>query len=118
MALRHTPHAILLVAVLALLAVLVFGSPSQAQESGTVHTVYLSVTGEGPNAKAWYNGAPPTGLLVQEALDRWSEKGYRVKEVRPYLRPFVTVVSPDQGTVPQTNQPDESFVILMEKVGP
>jgi hypothetical protein len=52
--------------------------PTAAAPQGKVHTVYISVTGDGPSAKAWFEGAAPAGVPVQNALDHWSERGYRV----------------------------------------
>ena len=111
---RHLP---VLLGVLALGIALLFavGTPSQAQEGEKTHTVYISVTGDGPNARAWFTGAPPAGTLVQEALDRFSEQGYRVAEVRPYQRSVITVLSEDSSLSPRTADPDETFIILLEK---
>jgi hypothetical protein len=111
---RHVP---LLLGALAIGLALLFavGTPSNAEEGDAGHIVYLSITGEGPNARAWYKGAPPAGALVQEALDRFSAEGYHVAEVRPYQRSVVTVLTQDSGIAPRTAEVDESFIILLEK---
>lgn len=101
--------------VLGLAVLLAVGTPSQAEEGENTHTVYLSVTGDGPNARAWFTGAPPAGTLVQEALDRFSAEGYRVVEVRPYPRTVVSVVTENSGLSPRGSDPDETFIILLEK---
>lgn len=111
---RHVP---LLLSLLVLFAAALFvvGTPSHAEEGEDNHIIYLSVTGEGPNAKAWYDGAPPAGVAVQTALDHFSSLGYHVVEVRPYQRPIVTVVVPDQGVMQEPSIRDEFFIILLEK---
>ncbi len=53
--------------------------------SKTVELRYISIIGDGPNARAWYNGAPPTGTAVQDALDTFAEQGFRVAEVTQSL---------------------------------
>ena len=91
------------------------GTPSQAEEGEKGHIVYLSITGDGPNARAWFTGAPPAGTLVQEALDRFSDEGYHVVEVRPYQRSVVTVLTEDSGLTQRTSDPAETFIVLLEK---
>ena len=114
MTLRPMP---LILGVLTLCAVLVFamGTTSRAEESDDHHIAYLNVTGVGPNAMAWYHGAPPAGVRVQEALDRFAEQGYHVSAVRAYQRPMLTVISPTQEIVRETSERDEFFIILLEK---
>ena len=111
----HSKLAVGLIAVVAVVALAVLSVPSHAEDEKATHTVYLNVTGVGPNALAWYQGAPPAGVPVQKALDTFSEQGYRVVEVRPYQRPVVTVVTPDQGIVQEASERDEYFIILLEK---
>jgi len=53
------------------------GTPTQADGEAT-SIRFLSVTGESSTTKAWYDGAPPSGSQLQEALDRFATKGYRV----------------------------------------
>ena len=101
--------------VIGLALLLALGSPSQAEEGEKGHMVYISVTGDGPNARAWFTGAPPAGTLVQEALDRFSDDGYHVAEVRPYQRSVITVLSEDSGLTPRTSELDEAFIIILEK---
>jgi hypothetical protein len=111
---RHLP-ALLGALALGLALLLAVGTPSQAEEGEAGHIVYLSVTGDGPNARAWFHGAPPAGTLVQEALDRFSADGYRVAEVRPYQRSVVRVLTEQSSLTPRTAEPDESFMILLQK---
>jgi len=56
-----------------------------------IDIVYVSVTGEGPAARAWYDGAPSPGLPVQEALSRFAKQGYKVAETTVDLRSTVEV---------------------------
>ena len=100
----------LLVAVGAGMVVL-DGVPSRADDADSPHTAYLSVTGEGPNAKGWYRGAPPAGVPVQEALDHFSEQGYRVKGFRSTERPVVITGSGSSGDTGIRNE----YVVLLEK---
>ncbi|MGE0192706.1 MAG: hypothetical protein AB7T63_11785 [Planctomycetota bacterium] len=46
---------------------------------------YLAVTGDGPTARAWFDGAPPNGTPVQEALDTFAQQGFRVSQVTQSL---------------------------------
>jgi hypothetical protein len=45
------------------------------------HMVYVHVSGEGPQAKAWYDGGPPQGTLVQTVLNHFSSQGYRLAAI-------------------------------------
>lgn len=111
---RHVP---VFLGALALGLALFFavGTPSKAEEGDKGHIVYLSITGDGPNARAWYTGAPPAGVLVQEALDRFSADGYHVAEVRASQPSVVSVITPDSGVTQQTTGLDDLFIILLEK---
>ena len=42
---------------------------------------YIAVTGDGPTARAWYDGAAPSGVPVQEALDIFAAQGFQVADV-------------------------------------
>jgi hypothetical protein len=73
--------------------------------------VYLHVTGQGPTAKAWYDGGPPTGSQVQAALSRFTDQGYKFAAISSSgIGTFVTTAS---STVP-TQAPEASYVILLE----
>ena len=68
-----------------------------------IDIAYVSVTGEGQIARAWYEGAPSPGVPVQDALDYFAKEGYRVVRLTDALR--------------QTAKPDDgSFAILLERV--
>lgn len=46
---------------------------------------YLAVSGDGATARTWYDGAPPAGVPVQDALDFFAKDGFVVKEVTQRL---------------------------------
>lgn len=106
---------------LALLAVLALGlvvglpGPSRADDAASRHIVFLSITGEGPTAKAWYKGAPPAGAMVQDALDLFAAKGYRVASVSPSQRPVITTVVTDEETRVDAPALEQYFVVLLER---
>ena len=85
---------------------------SQAGEENLPHTRFLNITGVGPTATAWFEGAPPTGAPVQDALDKFSELGYRVKTVSPSQRPIITIVTSNGSTVQDHRTEDEQFFIV------
>ena len=64
-----------------------------------VDIVYISVTEEGPSARAWFDGAPSPGVPVQDALNRFAKQGYQVAAVSEDLRNEIN-----------------SFVILLQRV--
>jgi hypothetical protein len=64
---------------------------------------FLYVTGKGPQAKAWYDGAPPSGVLVQAALDTFTRQGYHYRAI---------VSSGVPGPAPE---PGADYVILLER---
>ncbi len=114
MSIRTTALVAILVAAGAAF-LLATGAPTQAEDAATHHTVYISVTGRGPTAMGWYKGAPPAGNLLQDALDRFSEQGYRVVEMRPAQPDMVTVVSPGGGVIDESSLRADAYIILMEK---
>jgi hypothetical protein len=74
------------------------------------HAMYVSITGDGPNARAWYQGSSPVGVAVQEALTALTSQGYRVKALVAGERPVVVT----QGaTLPP--QPERTYVLLLER---
>jgi len=68
-----------------------------------VRIAYISVVGEGPIARAWYDGAPSPGVQVQDALDHFAEQGYLVVRTTDALR---NALKPD----------DSSFAIILQRV--
>jgi hypothetical protein len=110
----HLSLALLIVVAFALLLV-VRERPSAAGPGDAKHTVFLHLSGEGPSAKAWYRGAPPTGVPVQDALDTFSEQGYRVVAVGPASRPSITNVASGGSVFGRDSLPEQFFVVFMEK---
>lgn len=114
MSIRTTALVALLVAA-GTAFVLSTGASTQAEDAVTKHTVYISVSGRGPTARGWYKGAPPAGVIVQDALDNFAEQGYRVVELRAAQPDMVTVISPGGGVIEESALREDAFVILMEK---
>jgi hypothetical protein len=79
-------------------------APSHADPAPSkVEIAYVSVLGEGPIARAWYDGAPSPGVPVQDALDHFAEKGYVVVRTTDALR--------------NSTKADESaFAIILQRV--
>ncbi len=76
------PMWLVLGALIALLGASWLG-PNTADADGPKPqaTKFLSITGEGPTAKAWYEGAQPSGVPLQQALERFNKDGFRVVAV-------------------------------------
>jgi hypothetical protein len=79
---------------------------------------YLSVSGEGATAKAWFDGAPTTGLRVQEALDKFGALGFHVAHVTPAARPSVVVVDPAPAGLKDVTSGEQFYVWVLEKLTP
>jgi len=101
---RASKATFLWLALLALVAFVVIDSRgiSHAAPEATVDIVYLSVTSEGSTARAWYDGGPSPGVLVQEALTKFAHEGYKVAELSQNVR-----ASTDEGV---------AYVILLERL--
>ncbi len=79
-----TTHLALLVAVLAGALISLFVLPARstnAEERGARSIIHLSVSGEGSQTKAYYDGAPPAGTPLQDALTKFANEGYIVAAV-------------------------------------
>jgi hypothetical protein len=107
---------LLLAAFLALLGggALVVTQRSAAGEGQPYRLVYVSVSGEGPNAKAWYDGAPPSGTPVQAALDRFTQDGFRYVGSVSTGRGGQPVVVTSAAASPESNR-EANLVILLER---
>jgi len=76
--------------------------------------VYLYVSGRGAQAKAWYDGGPPSGVQVQQALDTFAGQGFRYVALGSSGMPSqvsvgATLVTPAEGAL------EASYVILLER---
>ena len=107
----RTSVAVVLVLALAA-AALAWGRGASAEPNAKDHRiVYLYVSGTGPQAKAWYDGAPPSGVQVQSALDRFAADGFRLGAVSSSGRSQV-------GAAAAALRPDEiaaDYVVLLER---
>jgi hypothetical protein len=107
-------------ALLVVAGILVAAWPSTtgAAEERTVALRYLSVSGDGPTAKVWFDGAPSAGMRVQEALDRFAKDGFRVAHVTPAARPSVVVVDAGAGSPKDVTAGEQFYVMILEKRTP
>jgi hypothetical protein len=106
----------LLVVVLAV-ALGALARPSAAEDPPRPHhVVYLHVSGQGPQTKAWYDGGPPSGTSVQAALNHFAAQGYRFAAVASSGSASLTQVV---GTTTSSPTPDgvrePFFVVLLER---
>ena len=87
-------------------ALVLAGLPDGSRESHAapapqVDIQYLSVTGEGSSAKAWYDGATAAGVPLQDALDKFAKEGYEVARITDNLR---------------SEQDSVAFAILLQRI--
>jgi hypothetical protein len=93
-------------------AVLVAARPGRAEDP-PYDMRYVSVTGDGSTAKAWFEGAPPSGTKVQDALDRFAREGYRLASLSPAWRQANVTVSP--ATPTSVTTPESVYVLILER---
>jgi hypothetical protein len=102
--------------VVVVAAVVVALAPAgRADDQRPRSMVYVNISGDGPTAKAWYRGAPPPGVPVQEALDAFAKDGYRISRIVPGNRPSIQMVSTVAASSPQAVVPDQQYLLLLEK---
>ena len=101
-----------IVVVIAALAVAIVGFAAGRgahADSSDRRIAFLYVSGHGAQAKAWYDGAPPTGVLVQSALDSFTRQGFK----------YAGISSSGSPALSQANAPDSGpvadYVILLER---
>ena len=95
---------------------LAFGRGAAADGAAAKRIVYLSVSGKGPQAKAWYDGGPPSGVQIQTALDKWTSDGYRFVALTSGPSTNVNVSSIPIVTQPSNDAaPGADFVLLLER---
>ncbi|MFV1959999.1 MAG: hypothetical protein ACC662_11380 [Planctomycetota bacterium] len=114
MRLRHLALALGL-AGLGLVIALGLARTSRAEGDKEPSMVFLHITGEGPTAKAWYRGAPPAGIPVQEALDHFSDLGYHVARIAPSQQPIITNISTAPGTLSDQSTQEQFFIVFLER---
>jgi hypothetical protein len=110
---RRFPASLRVVSILLALAaggaaILLASRPTAAEEPRPGSIVYVNVSGDGPTSKAWFKGAPPTGMQVQDALDQLVREGYRVHSVTAGFRPSFPANSPQPHA-------DSQYLILLTK---
>ena len=75
---------------------------------------FLSISGESSTTKAWYEGAPPSGVKVQEALDKFTQLGFRLAGQAPAWRQSQVTVT--ASTSPgSTTSADPAWILFLEK---
>jgi hypothetical protein len=81
------------------------------------HIVYVHVSGEGPQAKAWYDGGPPQGTLVQTVLNHFAAQGYRFAAIGSSGTASLTQVvgGPTPPSVADANVREPFFALLLER---
>ena len=97
---------------LAIVAVVATTRRGQAQEEA-YGLRFVSISGEGSSTKAWFEGAPPTGTRVQEALDRFAKEGYRFAGLQPAVRQSQVQVT-STSSLPLST-PEPSYVLILER---
>jgi hypothetical protein len=88
---------------------LALGRRASADGPSDRRVAFLYVTGRGPQAKAWYDGAPGSGVLVQQALDAFSKQGFHFAAISSSGSPALA-----QPAAPE-NGPIADYVILLER---
>jgi len=114
---RSTPLFVLSL-LLAAAAVAVTFSRSTLADGASPHRIaVIYVTGHGPQAKAWYDGAPPQGIPVQAALDTYAKDGFHTVAVQNAS--FVGSSNPSANPMPSTGGIDGTFdtrmVLVLER---
>ena len=56
-------------------------APVAADGESKIEIRYLAVTGDGPTSRAWYDGGPPNGVPMQDALNKFAAEGFRVRSM-------------------------------------
>jgi hypothetical protein len=95
-------------------AALFAARPGRAEDPPVAYELrYVSITGDGGTAKAWFEGAPPSGTKVQEALDRFTSQGFRLGTFSPAWRQASVNVGAAGPTSVSTT--DSVYVLLLER---
>ena len=105
--------ALVLAAVLAAgVIVLALGHASRVEAADAHRIEYVQIGGRGANARAWYYGAPPSGVPVQEALDKFAAEGLHFSGIAAS-----SLVSSTQSGSVATDVAlgDPTYVIVLER---
>ena len=109
------PTALVLMAALLAGAGWFLASPrSGVAEDRPYELRFVSLTGEGSATKAWFEGAPPSGMEVQEALDRFVQQGFRLASQAPAWRGTDVTVS-SGGPPGTTTTAEPAWVLFLER---
>jgi hypothetical protein len=95
-------------------------APTSAEEPARPHhIVYVHVSGEGSQAKAWYDGGPPSGTLVQTVLNHFASQGYRFAAIGSSGSASLTQVVASGATAPTLTadaaEREPFFALLLER---
>lgn len=87
---------------------------ADAEPNVSHRIVYLYVSGRGAQAKAWYDGGPPSGVQVQQALDTFAGQGFKLVSLASSGVASVVTVG---GVAPSGTDgaSEASYVILLER---
>jgi hypothetical protein len=108
--------AVLLALAVAVGAIAVALVQAARVEGADAHRIaYLHVTGRGPTARAWYQGAPPSGVPVQDALDKFAADGYRTAALGTVGVPAVGSGGAPSPIASSESVVDLPYVILLER---
>lgn len=87
---------------------------ASADGPGNKKLAYIYVSGRGATARAWYQGAPPSGTPVQDALDKFTSDGYQFAAISTGGLP-AQFVSGGSSLSPGDAALDAAFVILLQR---
>jgi hypothetical protein len=87
------------------------GRRASAEPNPRARIVFVYVSGTGPQAKAWYDGAPPAGTAVQSALDRFTADGFRFAAISSSGRTSLA----GAAAQPRPDEVAADYVILLER---
>jgi hypothetical protein len=81
-------------------------------DGGSHRIVHLYVSGQGPQAKAWYSGGPPSGVPFQDALDTFAAQGFKYAAIASSGMP---VESSSGLTATGDKRASADYVVLLER---
>jgi hypothetical protein len=83
-----------------------------AEDSAPHRIAYLYVSGQGPQAKAWYSGGPPSGVPFQDALDTFASQGFKYAAIASSGTP-----AEGPGSLPSTtdSRSNADYIVLLQR---